>query len=128
MKISAGKYIKNSLVSFVVLSLCFGISILLQILETEKPITTVFVFGVFLISLLTDGYFYGIVSAFVSVFAVNFAFTFPYFSFNFTIPENLVSAIVMIVISFMTSALMTKQKKWQALKADAERETMRATL
>ena len=82
----------------------------------------------FLISLLTDGYLYGIASAFISVFAVNFAFAFPYFSFNFTIPENLISAIVMIIISFMTSALMTKQKKWQALRAEAERETMRANL
>lgn len=120
--------IKNSLISLIILFLCFGISILLQMLETEKTITTVFVFGVFLISLLTDGYLYGIISAFISVFAVNFAFTFPYFSFNFTIPENLVSAIVMIVISIMTSALMTRHKKWETIRAEAEREAMRANL
>ena len=37
----------------------------------------IFVFGVFVISLKTHGYCYGIISAIVSVFAVNFAFTYP---------------------------------------------------
>lgn len=128
MKTGAKKHIKNVLVFVGFLSLSFGVSVLLQLLGAEKPITTVFVFGVFLISLMTDGYFYGIGAAFISVFAVNFAFTFPYFSFNFTIPENLISALVMIVISVMTSALMTRHKKLQSLRAKAEREVMRANL
>ena len=38
------------------------------------------------------------------------------------------SALVMIVISLMTSALTTRLKRWQAIKAQGEREMMRANL
>ncbi len=123
------KHIKNSIFTLLVMSCAFFISLALQkLLSISDHITTVFVFGVFLISIKTDGYFYGIISAFISMLAVNFAFAFPYFSFDFTIPENLISAIIMIIISVMTSALTTKLKVWEALKAEGEREKMRANL
>ena len=129
MKEKTLKHIKNTLVMIVILGVTFFISLVLQkILAAQEHITTVFVFAVFLVSLITDGYFYGILTAFLGMIAVNFAFTFPYFAINFTIPENFISAIVMIVISLMTSALTTKLKKWQALKAESEHEKMRANL
>ena len=113
----------------VILSATFVISIVLQnILTVQEHITTVFVFAVFLVSLLTDGYIYGILTAFLGMIAFNFAFTFPYFALNFSIPENFLSALIMIVISLMTSALTTKLKKWQELKAEGEHEKMRANL
>ena len=93
-----------------------------------ENITMLFVFAVFLISVFTEGYLFGIVSAFVSVFAVNYAFTFPYFAFNFTIPENFMSALIMIANSLMTSTLTTRLKFWQTMKAEGERERMRANL
>lgn len=129
MKNNLKKQLKNTLLMILTLVLTFIISIFLQnILTVQEHITTVFVFAVFLVSLLTDGYFYGILTAFLGVIAVNFAFTFPYFAFNFTIPENFLSALVMIVISLMTSALTTKLKRWQEIKAEGEHEKMRANL
>lgn len=129
MKTNIKKHINNTLLALLILLSCFGISVILQdILTVREHITTVFVFGVFVISVMTDGYFYGIFSAFVSVIAVNFAFTFPFFSFDFITPENFLSALIMIVISLMTGAMTTKLKKWQALKAEGEREKMRANL
>ena len=123
------KHLRGSLLMTTVLMSCFGVSMLLQnVLSVGGLVHTVFVFGVFLISLLTEGYFYGIVASFFATFAINFAFTFPYFSFNFTIPVNLISALLMIVISVMTGTLLTKMKKWQAIKAEGEREIMRANL
>lgn len=121
--------LKNTSVTVFTLLATFGISVFIQeVLTVQEPIIAVFVFGVFLISLTTEGYACGIAAAFVGVFAVNFAFTFPYFSFNFTIPENLVSAILMIVISLMTSALTTQLKKWRQIKAEGEREMLKAGL
>ena len=123
------KQIKNVILMLSILCISFIISLFLQdMLTVQEHITTVFVFAVFLVSLLTDGYLYGLITAFLSVIAVNFAFTFPYFALNFTIPENFLSALVMIVISFMTSALTTKLKRWQELKAEGEHEKMRANL
>lgn len=123
------KPIKNIFISTIILVATFGTSIVLQqILSVDEHITTIFVFAVFLISLLTDGYFYGLTSAIIGVFAINFAFTFPYFAFNFIITENLISAIVMIIISVMTSAITTRLKLWQKLKAESEHEKMMANL
>ena len=129
MKEKTRKHIKNILIMLLILGATFFISLVLQeVTSIREHITTVFVFAVFLVSLITDGYFYGIFTAFLGVIAVNFAFTFPYFAFNFTIPENFLSAIIMIIISLMTSALTTKLKKWQELKAEGEHEKMRANL
>lgn len=123
------KHIKSALITLISLAAAFCISIVLhKVLAVDEHITTVFVFGVFVVSLLTEGYIYGLISAFIAVIAVNFAFTFPYFAFNFTIPQNFLSALVMIVISVVTSALVTKLKRWQEIKAEGEREKMRADL
>lgn len=122
-------YIKDSLIAIVLLCLSFGISLLFQyIFEVQEHITTVFVFAVFLISLLTKGYIYGILAAFAGTIAVNYAFTFPYFALNFTIPVNLISGIIMIFVSILTSALTTKLKEHEATKVESERERMRANL
>lgn len=123
------KYIKDSLITIVSLICAFGLSLLFHyIFNVQEHITTVFVFAVFLISLFTEGYLYGVVSAFLGTIAVNYAFTFPYFSLNFTIPVNLISGIIMIAIAVLTSALTTKLKRHEATKAESEKERMRANL
>ena len=123
------KIFNNCAIVTVILAVVFGISIVLQnVLAIQEHVTTFFVFAVFLISILTDGYIYGVVSTFVAVLGINFAFTFPYFAFNFEIPENTISAIVMIVVSLMTSTLTIRIKRWQALKSEADKEKMRANL
>ena len=122
-------YIKDSLLTVVILCLSFAISLLFQyIFEVQEHITTVFVFAVFLISLLTRGYIYGVLAAFVGTIAVNYAFTFPYFALNFTIPVNMISGIIMIAIAVFTSALTTKLKQHEATKTESEKERMRANL
>lgn len=65
----------------------------------------IFVFSVFLISLKTHGYCYGIISAIASVFAVNFAFTYPYYTFDFFVEESILSAVIMLVVAISTSTL-----------------------
>lgn len=123
------KHIKNSLFTIICLTFAFGLSLLFQyIFVVQEHITTVFVFAVFLVSLFTDGYFYGVFATLLGTVAVNYAFTFPYFALNFTIPINLISGIIMIAISVLTSALTTKLKKHEAMKAEGEKERMRANL
>ena len=121
-------YIRDSVITVFLLLLAFGASLLCLKFELLAHTTTMFVFAVFLISLVTNGYIYGLLAAVVGTLAVNYAFTFPYFVLNFTIPANLISAVVLIVISFLTSALTTKLKHHEAMKAESEKESMRANL
>ncbi len=122
------KRIKNILLSCGIFLVAVILSLLFERLEVIEHITTIFVFAVFLISLLTDGYAYGIVSAVCGTLAVNYAFTFPYLTFNFDIPVDLISALIMTTVSVMTGMLTTKIKRYEAEKAKSERERMRANL
>ena len=82
----------------------------------------VFVMAVFLVSWGTQGYLWGILASLLSVLAVNFAFTFPYFEFNFSLPENMFSGVVMLFVSIMTSTLTTKLKQQERIRAENEKE------
>lgn len=88
----------------------------------------VFLLGAFLVSLYTEGYFWGVAASLLGVLAVNFAFRSPYLELNFTVPENLFSGVVMLFVSVMTSTLTTRIKRQEALRAETEKETMRANL
>ena len=123
------RFIKNGIITLVMLGLAFAISLLFQYtFGVWEHITTIFVFAVFLTSLLTEGYLYGVSAAFIGTIAVNYAFTFPYFVINFTIPVNLISGIIMIAVAVLTSTLTTKLKHHEAMKAEGEKERMRANL
>ena len=114
---------------FLILSLCFFVSLQMQnVFHIQEQITTTFAFAVFLISLITEGYFWGLAASAASMILVNYAFTFPYFELNFTIPSNFYSAVVMVSIATLTSALTTKVKRQEAIKAETEKEKMRANL
>ncbi len=121
--------LKNIFISIEILAAASIISIFLQeLLDVSEHFTSIYIFAVFLISLVTDGYIYGIISAVLSMLLVNYAFRFPFFALNFTIPSNLISAIIMIIIAVLTSMLTTKIKLHEAEKAEGEKERMRANL
>ena len=121
--------IKNGLFSVCVWLLFFVISVVVENwLETNTMVPAIFALAVFLISLYTDGYLYGILASLLSVLVLNYAFTFPFLKFNFSIPENLISAIIMLIITILSSALATKIKNQEKMKAETYKETMRANL
>jgi two-component system sensor histidine kinase KdpD len=102
--------------------------VLKYIFNDSALIYAIFVLGVYLVSVLTSGYIYGVASALISVLAVNFAFDFPFFAFNFTIAENILSAIILLIITLMTCTLTAKIRHQEALKAESDKERMRANL
>ena len=101
---------------------------LVRQLGTKTMTPMIFVLGVFLVSWRTQGYVWGILASLVSVLAVNWAFTYPYWAVDLISPECIASAVVMLIVSVMTGALTTRLKKQEKLKAEAERERMRGNL
>ena len=107
----------------------FAINLLIRkLFTTQTLVPMIFVFGVFLISLKTHGYCYGIVSAVLSVFAVNFAFTYPYYTLDFFVEESILSAIIMLVVAVSTSTLNSRIRDQENLRAESEKERMRGNL
>lgn len=121
--------LSDAIIVAAVLSAAFLINMFIkQTFDTDSLIPMIFVLGIFLISLKTNGYLIGIISSVISTFAVNYAFTYPYFAFDLISPECVFSFIVMMTIAIITSALTTKIKKQQKAYAESEKEKMRANL
>lgn len=122
-------WLKDILFAVAVLVAAFAVNLAIQhIFNTQFLIPMIFVLGIFIISWKTQGYALGIISSIASVFAVNYAFTYPYYAFDLISPECLFSAAVMLIIAVMTSALTTKIKKQEKARAESEMEKMRANL
>ena len=101
---------------------------LVERFNTKTMTPMIFVLGVFLVSWRTQGYVFGIAASLISVLAVNWAFTYPYWAFDLISPECISSAVVMLIVSSMTGALTTRLKQQEKLKAEAEKERMRGNL
>ena len=88
----------------------------------------VFVLAVMCVARVTTGYLYGIIASFVGVVATNYLLTYPYGALNFTIAGYPLTFCVMLAVSIITSALTTRAKAHERLKAETEKEIMRANL
>ncbi len=123
------EFVKHSLFTFGVLLAALAICLVLEyVVKAHSLISDVFILGVFIIALNTPGYYWSVVASFASVMIVNFVFTYPYYAFDFINPENLTSAIIMLVVSIMTGTLTRRLRETERTKAEIERVRMRADL
>lgn len=121
--------IKEAFFTLFMLIVAFFLNLFIQeLFNTRTLIPMIFVLAVFLISLKTQGYFWGITASLISVLAVNYAFTYPYYAFDLMTPECLGSAVVMLIVAIMTGALTTQVKQQEKIKAESDKERMRANL
>ena len=114
-----------------IIMLCgaFILGLLLQnIFQSRSLVSMIFVLAVFLLSLITEGYFWGILASLTSVLIFNYVFSFPYFAFDFLTTANLVSTVVMLIVAVITGTLTTKLKLQDQLRMESEREKMRGNL
>ena len=124
----AARRLRAVVLTAVVLAAALAISLVLQrLMRADAAIPMLFVLAVFLIALGTDGYAYGVVASLLSVLAVNFAFTAPYFTLSLTLPEN-IGALVMLVVTVSTSTLTVTRRRQEQIRSETARETMRANL
>ena len=98
----------------------FASEALLQHTGAENNSPLVFTLAVMFISLLTDGYVYGIIASVVSAFCVNYFFMYPFWAFSLSIAGYPVAMVSMTAISVVGCAL-TARIKLQAMEA-AKRE------
>lgn len=107
----------------------FLVCSLLQVIsETDSHVPLIFVLVVLLVSLFTDGYLFGLASSIISVVGVNFVFTYPYFHLNFYMTGYPLTFLCMLVVSVVSCTLMSRVRKGEQARLEAEREKMRANL
>ena len=100
------------------------LSLLLRGLEIgDQNIIMVYIFAVLLISRVTAGYAYGIVSSVLSVLLFNFFFVEPYYTFAAIQAGYPVTFLIMLLTAFLTSAMMVRIKTQAKLAAVREHKT-----
>lgn len=106
-----------------------GICILLhEVTTSDFHAPLIFVLVVLVVSLLTDGYFYGFLASLVSVFAVNWAFTYPYMKMDFSIYGYPLTFVTMLAVGVAVSTLTGRVREQEKIRMESEREKMRANL
>lgn len=122
-------WLRDALLTLALVGAAFVCGLLVKrVLGADTLIPMVFILAVFLTALLTHGYVFGILASLGSVMAVNYAFAFPYFEFDFLRTENMVSALLMLTVALIASALTTRIRRQEKQRAESEREFMRANL
>lgn len=98
-------------------------------------VALIYILTIILISYHTDKYRYGIISGIISVFFINYFFTFPFWQISFSMSGYPLTFIVMYLISILTSATTFRMKdqsrkiaEAEKLIAEAEKEKLRANL
>lgn len=107
---------------------CVLCAFLNQLGESDQAVPLIFVLAVLLTARVTDGFFYGLFASVVSVFGVNYIFTYPYFAFNFTITGYPITFLTMFAVSTVVGMLTEQVKRQSRIEAEAEKAKMKANL
>lgn len=84
---------------------------------SESNIITVYILGVLITAVWTNGHLYGAIDSFLSVAAFNFLFTEPRFTFQTDGPSYPVTFLIMLFSSFIASSLASRVKAQARLAA-----------
>lgn len=121
--------LRDLLVTVSILICAAGVCILLRMVDTSEGFASpIFVLAVLLISRFTTGYLFGLIASVLGVICVNFVFTYPYWAFNLSIAGYPLTFLSFLIVSVITSTLTAQIKRQERLRAENEKEKMRAGL
>ena len=120
---------QSSIAFILIMGAASAVCLFLQKMTTsDVHVPMIFVLAVLLIALTTDGYVYGILGAVASVFAVNWAFTYPYMKLDFSIYGYPLTFLTMLAVGMIVSTLVSRLRLQEKIKIESEKERMRANL
>lgn len=120
---------RDSLVAFACFAGVTGLCFLLRLVDQSTDyVSMLYILAVFLVSRFTSGYFYGTVTSVISVLAVNYFFTYPYFNFDFSPSGYPLTFCCMMAVTIITGTLTTQIKQQSRAYLEAEREKTRSNL
>lgn len=93
--------------------------------QSSNNVAICYILAIVLISRFTNGYFYGMISSVVGVFGINYIFTYPYLSIDFTRSGYPLSFLGMFAITVITSTTTAHVKEHAKLTIEREEHTKR---
>lgn len=122
---------RDCVIFLVLFMLSAALCLVLRHLDPKNDtsyVAMLFLLEVFLTAFLTDGYFFGVLSAVLSVLAVDYVFTAPYWRVSFIITGFPLTFFVMLFISVVTSMVTSRARRAAAAAREAERQQIYANL
>ncbi|WP_461822769.1 DUF4118 domain-containing protein [Blautia stercoris] len=111
---------KDYFLTVFIFAVCTLIGLLFQKLNfTDTNIVTIYILGVLLTSIVTDGYLCSVAGSFLSVFLFCFFLTEPRMSFQTYAVGYPVTFLIMLISSVLTGALAAKLKTHAKLVCSA---------
>lgn len=107
---------------------CALCTVLNRLGDIGRAAPLVFVLAVLLTARVTDGLFYGLFASVVSVFCVNYIFTYPYFQFDFAITGYPITFLTLFAVSSVVGVLTDQVKRQSRIASEAEMAKMKANL
>lgn len=123
--------LRDCAVTMLLFLCCSVLCLLLRQMDPNNDtsyVAVIFFLEVFLTAFLTDGYFFGVLSAVLSVLAVDYAFTAPYWKVSFVITGFPLTFMVMMFISVATSMITSRARRAVSAAREAERQQIYANL
>lgn len=117
------RVLKDTIFTLLILASCTMTAFVLDIFvpdPSNASMTQIYILGVLLISIMTNGKIYGVVASVISVLAVNFFYTHPIFSFAIEDATAWVALPTLFFISLITGTMamrMKSQERYAARKA-----------
>ena len=120
---------RDAAVTLLIFSLASLISWMLQTFSSgDDHVPLIFVLAVLLVSLLTEGYLWGLLASVVAVLGANIVFTYPYFHMDFSMTGYPLTFMCMFAVSLITCTMTTRIPEMEKARMEGEREKMRANL
>lgn len=114
----------NIAITILLLTISTLLGTLFKSLSLHKTnVVVVYIFSVLVISRITKGYIYGILSSVVALLLFNWFFTEPYYTFKVNDMTYIITFAIMTFTSIVTSALTTKVKQVATDSQEKEKET-----
>lgn len=116
VKFNGFKQSNNFLRNLLIASLILSISTLIGYIfynfgYSDANIIMVYILGVFVIALITYDELVSLISSIICVLAFNYCFTQPTLSLSVYNPEYIITFLVLLIVSFLTSRLVSQIKK-----------------
>jgi len=120
------RWLQDGLITLLLLLAAFWVCKILSVYAgSERNPALIYVLTVTLISLLTNGYFWGIVASICGTFFINYYFMYPYSAFSLSFEGYPVAMVSMVGVSIVVCAL-TSRVKLQAIEAVKREQNTKA--
>lgn len=121
--------LRDALVTILILLCATALCAFLRLIDSgDTYVSMIFVLAVVVVARMTNGYLCGLLSSAISVVAVNYAFTKPYFDFNISLSGYPLTFTCMLAVSIIVSTLTTRLKQQEKERYARQTEEMRANL